>query len=94
MLPHLMLFKFMSDLNGHQPVAADDDVVGVVVDGDGAEAVDGGVDVVLVDALLPGLAQHAQGLVEAVDHDVALASQLPPQQAWGVEEEQEKSTSF
>ena len=35
-----------------QAVCHEDDVVGVVVDRDGADLVDGGVDVVLVDVLL------------------------------------------
>ena len=36
-------------------IAADNDVVGFVGDGDGAQPVHRGVDVVLVDALLPRL---------------------------------------
>ena len=43
------------DLAGGEAVGHEQDVVGVLVDRDGAEFVDGGVDVVLVDALLSGL---------------------------------------
>ena len=42
-------------LTGSKSIAADNDVVGLVGDGDGAQSVHRGVDVVLVDVLLPRL---------------------------------------
>jgi len=68
------------DLARSKSIAADDDIVGLVGDWDRAEPVNSRVDVVLVNAQLPGLAQHAKGLVQAVDVDVALASQFAAKQ--------------
>ena len=42
-------------ITGSKSIAADNDVIGLVGDGDGAQSVHRGVDVVLVDVLLPRL---------------------------------------
>ena len=42
-------------ITGSKSIAADDDVIGLVGDWDGAQSVHRGVDVVLVDVLLPCL---------------------------------------
>ena len=68
------------DLAGGEPVGGGDHVVGLVVDWDGAEAVQVRVDVVLVDALGARLAQHAQRAVQPVHVHVSVAADLCPQQ--------------
>ena len=69
------------DLAGGEPVGAHDHVVTLVVDGDGAQAVHVGLDVVLEDALGLGLAQHAEGAVQPVNVAVTVTTNLSPEEA-------------
>ena len=69
------------DLARCKAIGGGNDIIGLIIDRDGTKTIQVSMDVVLEDALGPGLAQHAKRGVQAINVAVSMAANLSTQEA-------------
>merc|ERR1719187_2691031 len=68
------------DLPWGETIGAYNGIVAFIIDRNGPKVIYCSMDIILVDVLLPGLAQHAKGSIQPINHGVPVAGDLPSQQ--------------